>query len=514
MTIVPLTTWMLYDAVESVLSDTSNKDAVSALRSELRNSSGKIAEFAADFLNAIQNNELLQFYEVRIKQDVTCGFLNGIKNALSIEYSALWNELLTKRVAISFLKEREPYPALLEIASASLRAKLQQHPRSMAVVPNKIMARFDNFMALHIFNASDCFTLARFMETKMRFLSKKGITRFKKGKYQLPCTVALNFTDKCITVPLHGKFEQLRASSKYKSLCSSVHVPLRYSQNSTVVAYSVNRTRQENSRNFHNKESRNFIYQSSLHECFIARLLQGKPGILQLISSNIYFKEQRNGKLIIEDREYLPIQSIEWELCEGDLFSLIKVIPIHLNQQLQFAENLVIGLTSMHELRICHGDLNATNVLYKQQNAYISDFGFSFIWGSSLPFIFKEGFYATIDATAPELFGNKSFQGDYSKLDLWALGLLLHQMYFRKLHPWSKMLTECYRREEVVSQQHWDFFASSYMKYIVDSLQRTMGSNKHSSYIQFIIGLLGWQAERRPDLGACLKEIRRIRQMV
>lgn len=105
---------------------------------------------------------------------------------------------------------------------------------------------------------------------------------------------------------------------------------------------------------------------------------------------------------------------------EGNLRSLIlQGSPAPKNRQAMLCcLGVVHGLSQMHAKSFVHSDLKLENVLCKDSEGFLSDFGFLSKEGGPLPFI------GNIEYMAPETFFNGSIQYARSQ-DMFSLGILL-----------------------------------------------------------------------------------------
>lgn len=121
-------------------------------------------------------------------------------------------------------------------------------------------------------------------------------------------------------------------------------------------------------------------------------------------------------------------------------------------EKIVISQDLIWGLWNMHKAGVIHGDLKLNNALVKQDTARkyaaaLADFGFSFDHANNEApnFVIGQGYYGSIDATAPELFGDQSFVGNYYKLDVWAMGVMLYELYKGHGTYWTQDIQNSYQ---------------------------------------------------------------------
>jgi serine/threonine protein kinase len=180
------------------------------------------------------------------------------------------------------------------------------------------------------------------------------------------------------------------------------------------------------------------------NEAVICRHLKPIPLVSQILSACEYTEEVR----IQKKKVRLPKMSFVFEFEGEQLLSFVSQPKSTLSFQdkLSIARDLTHALRLLHEQHLIHGDLKLQNVLcQKISDAFqvrLCDFGAAFTWkqGARFPGLFNVGYYGTVAATAPELFGKRYFDGDPAKVDAWGLGCMLYQLYFQKKLPWSDLL--------------------------------------------------------------------------
>lgn len=127
--------------------------------------------------------------------------------------------------------------------------------------------------------------------------------------------------------------------------------------------------------------------------------------------------------------------------------------PITFPELVIVLKDLLAGLATIHTAFAIHADFKPPNILLQMDQrgliikAEICDFGIAFRNAGErkkmhLPVTMHVGNYGTVLFTAPELYGNSNFAGDFYALDIWALGAVFYELYYRKQLPWSKLIEE------------------------------------------------------------------------
>ena len=133
-----------------------------------------------------------------------------------------------------------------------------------------------------------------------------------------------------------------------------------------------------------------------------------------------YFGKFRDKKLI-----YLIM-----ELCDCSLDQIINKKKLNIKEIKEILEQLNNVFKLMYDNNIIHRDIKPENILVKklENNKYLyklTDYGLSKLLTQS----HKASTYAgTNDYIATEIKGNLDI--DKSKVDLWSIGILIHELYF------------------------------------------------------------------------------------
>ena len=187
------------------------------------------------------------------------------------------------------------------------------------------------------------------------------------------------------------------------------------------------------------------IYSS---EIAIQHFLNGKPGIWPFYN---FFEYEKHSHSHSNQENCNPIQKMSFISPLGKRLPVLGEMAPCFAKQRHIAKSLLQGLQSMHQSGIVHVDLKPQNALIGPNSEVgLIDFGHSF-WpgrgelpGSHL----SKGYYGTIPYTAPELLGIQNFKGDYYKLDIWALGILLYEMRFQKEFLMCNLACSHYEQKE------------------------------------------------------------------
>ena len=108
------------------------------------------------------------------------------------------------------------------------------------------------------------------------------------------------------------------------------------------------------------------------------------------------------------------------QLADQDLFSYMDSVGrLPENTASKFLHNVLSALAYMHSYEIMHRDVKPENILICGTTAKLADFG-----AASLGLI-ATGLCGTEDYMAPELVPDEQYT---YKIDLWACGVLAHEM--------------------------------------------------------------------------------------
>lgn len=177
-------------------------------------------------------------------------------------------------------------------------------------------------------------------------------------------------------------------------------------------------------------------------EVAIVNCLAGVPGLVQLQTFAQYSRELPGGKA-------LDKLAIFWEYCEGDFQMLLQHGKVFTHQdQLSIAHDVLLALMGMHNAGYVHSDIKPNNILWKmahgKMKVLLADFGLTFHireLEQSSSFSLN-GLYGSLLFTAPELLLGTE-QNDPFMAEMWALGLFLYLLCFKKYPKWVEQVKEC-----------------------------------------------------------------------
>ncbi|CAD8125069.1 unnamed protein product [Paramecium sonneborni] len=134
----------------------------------------------------------------------------------------------------------------------------------------------------------------------------------------------------------------------------------------------------------------------------------------------------------IEDKHYIIM-----ELCDESLSKRYQ--EFNRKEAIQYFQQILDGLEELEKHNIIHRDLKLDNILLKKKQIKIIDFGFAknLIDNGLGTESVKCG---TPETMAPEVHkcNKRTIYSD--KQDVWALGIILHQLFY-KIHPFESL--EC-----------------------------------------------------------------------
>lgn len=322
---------------------------------------------------------------------------------------------------------------------------------------------------------------------------------YKKGVFGTPKTVMCNQETQEMYVLLKEKISDI---GTFKKVTSAVFLPpLASKQSACLVAQWVSRD--------------NLVpsdYELCCRDAKLHKLFSGCPGIWPLHFCVKYVKQKTNKEKVTA---FAPLATGSLDTIKiPDWKALIDV-----------AFQLIQGVHSLHQKGYIHGDIKSPNVLFKVTNAPekkfvvgFNDFGFSFEVGKEKPsFVFQEGYYGSVDCTPPELFGNCRFAGDYFKTDIWALGVLLAWLRGKPL-DWKTFIANCYKLGNGIYEEEITFVRAKINRLIEVNfllLEQRQPLVDPLEQLDFLIyKMLRLDPARRPDAGALLQEITRIRSSI
>lgn len=345
------------------------------------------------------------------------------------------------------------------------------------------------------FQHVDALRLALFMQMIMIDQLPLGTTYFKKDVTLTARTIICDTIGNYVLCSKSKVALLAKKQGEYKKYRSGLQLSPVSQLPGRRIAHSVNKTQAD--------------FDTTYQEMRIAYLLRGKPCIAQLLGHQIHNK-------LLPSGEYEKKLDLFWEYYEGDLTQITNgPLKVAHTTRIELAKDILTGLYEMHKLNIIHGDLKLTNILFSRSLnrffAFLTDFGFSFVMGRQHPtFIFKDGFYGSICYTAPELFGNLDFKGDYFLVEAFAVGVVLYQFYFKKDLPWAAFQNACYDQKTAITNEQKEDFRQQvettiepvYTRY-TQQPPKTVGDR----FFFLLLKLLRADPQKRMNIPQALEEI-------
>jgi len=270
--------------------------------------------------------------------------------------------------------------------------------------------------------AGALFQQAYFIETTAS--QPSFVARLYRNSVHLPRSIQTDcVTGDCIikskVKPASGD-ATFRLEGLMKKVIKSLYVPYDVKLSPSIVARAVPKDKVD-------ALTHDEIYAIMQRELFAYQLLGNVEGIWPLLSWCRYEKTK--------GLETFSKLSLIFPIADGDMEEFSCSLPL----KLQYMKNLAHGLWHMHKNGIVHLDIKAPNALRNDTCAGWIDFGHYFqpsveslpVWNA-----IRSGHYGTYIFTAPELLLNTSFSGDYTKLDVWALGCMFYKMLRGEYPPW------------------------------------------------------------------------------
>lgn len=124
------------------------------------------------------------------------------------------------------------------------------------------------------------------------------------------------------------------------------------------------------------------------------------------------------------------------ELCEGSLKDRLSAMGVE--EAMRVFRQILQGVRDIHNAGIIHRDIKLENLLVKDGNVKISDFGLAKKMDRRVEM--ESSMCGTPCTMAPEVFFNSQCDnkrmGYSSKCDIWSLGVILHELAY-KCHPFN-----------------------------------------------------------------------------
>ena len=370
--------------------------------------------FFDKFIKDIEKYNAKQPDNKKISNDVV-GLLNEIQKAVP------------SASADSIVKEIRIVDHLSAERMEQFRLFLADQPKPLSVELEKakhILDRYDQLkdVAFEIvpLSAKEKLHLALYIEDQLPKVQQEGKKLLALASETHARDVLITKSRNIFVMP-KSEIAAFSAEGASKKVYSAVQLPLERSAAPVALVHAQISTIGETTRKY------------TEHELQFYKELKNVPGIAQMHTVCGIGTEK-----ITNMRPF-------FERFDGDLNHLLKKeknIPVA--EKLHIAAQLLKALAELHQRNIIHADLKPGNVLCRKEfgNTYtaaITDFGNSFHGNSTYPNELPEdaieaahpiswGVYSTTIYTAPELYGQMGFSGDFAKLDTWALGSALYNL--------------------------------------------------------------------------------------
>ncbi len=230
----------------------------------------------------------------------------------------------------------------------------------------------------------------------------------KRQEYNLPCSIAIDSLSGDLAILLKKKSEGEVGNGGFKTVKAAFFLPHELSLKGTSAVEA---------------SSANIV--ESLHEFIFSKMFQGCPGHASFYLARHYMKSELHKDLQTEKIGLIM------ERYDGDMSDY----PLNVGEAIHVTRQLLIGLLSMHEKGVVHGDIKPQNILYRMNEedsltVVLSDYGRSH-------FIDHTGAYAGYGTplyASPQSILISAFLPIKSKIDipfdpsqgdLWALGFTL-----------------------------------------------------------------------------------------
>ncbi|CAD8080993.1 unnamed protein product [Paramecium sonneborni] len=120
--------------------------------------------------------------------------------------------------------------------------------------------------------------------------------------------------------------------------------------------------------------------------------------------------------------------------------------PYSLKESLNIFEQILKGLTQIHQCRVIHRDLKPSNIMYNYNKIKIIDFGLSCFCGKQLQEFPNCG---TTGYCAPEVLNSQKTTQSYNyKVDIFSLGCIFYEILtLKKVFPYNKEQSIYYQNQ-------------------------------------------------------------------
>lgn len=342
---------------------------------------------------------------------------------------------------------------------------------------------------------SSMMRLAIFIESRMWQYVLTGEVYFKKRRFSLARSLLFD-PQGAIFILSKSKVKLLDGlQPNFKKMRTAILLPLWDRRFGAVVAHGVTPK----------NESYKLKNPSTIRELWFAEKLRGKPNIVELLHHTTITLAASNG-------EEIPRINMIWEYIKYDAWQIVsRKLQADMRYLLFIAQGAISGVCEMHALQFIHGDIKPENLLFYRDRVALCDFGFTFVAGFEPPnHIIRRGYYGSIVFTAPELFGNKNFTGNFFKVEVYALGFVLYQLFFKQTPVWASFLIQCHKDKVVVTDEQKQYFLAQVKNEIDAWLQKNPFPTSPSDRIKSIIfSMMQSDPARRPTIFDCLEQVQR-----
>lgn len=321
-------------------------------------------------------------------------------------------------------------------------------PQELQII-ERVIKRYENLKKSGFekepLKAYQILKLAYFIEARLPKMEMKTTHLFSRKKFDLPRSLLYIHEEGKVHIRARRQFARLFASGSSKDVVDAVEVVLKdQSLKPKPVAWTATKIRSNTGRLLKQK-----AFALSLKEAYLIRdKLKGVKNIAQVF----YIFDYK--KTLIGSKE-VPRAAIISERFDSNFTFFINEAYTKPTFQtvLTLATGAASGLANLHALRIVQGDFKAANCLYRTDpvsgkivKIAITDLGLAFDVDEEDPTLaFINGFYGTIANTSPEQLGVTDFSGDFFATDVFAFGVMLYSLYFKKRNPpWAADITNYY----------------------------------------------------------------------
>lgn len=394
------------------------------------------------------------------------------------------------RVQITTGKEsyRKPYPS-------------NMHPPKPLPTDN-VSNRYEQITAKlrGILSATVQRDLAHFIESQLAQIACATHFTFKKKLWGITHSLLINQGS------IYIKNIKSLGSGSFKQVKAALALPLQQNEktaNLVALAASKEGMRAED-------------LPSATKEMEIHQALKNVPGIWPI---HFWFQHTSD-----RNPELEKVVSV-LDIADGDLACLSgPTSNLTLKEEFLLSQILIMGLYNMHIRGLIHGDIKDRNALFRRDTngrltAGLTDFGHTFYLDSDEPHnVYRLGFYGTLRNSAPELFGNTDFTNqdevDYFKTDIWAFGIMLYQLHFKKSPPWVSVIDSCCEKNTNILKEVTDWDRNKIEEMVQKSIERPLARlnsskelNEKEQFERLIYQLLRFDPAKRIDAREALSEI-------